>query len=196
LCIAFGAWRCCLSQQVNAALSIPVIANGGVECAANALHLLASSGCAAVMSSEALLENPALFAPAAIAAAIAAAGQAGGYPDRRHTLLDEATPSGALSSAVAAQSVAAHQLAFAREYLELTMCLPPAMDASHKHQYGSTLKAHLFKLLHQLFSAHPDLRDHLVRANSPADVRRANVGVCVLLLLLIFWRVGKSRAMR
>lgn len=60
-------------KKVNAALTIPVIANGGVECAADALQLLRASGCAAVMSSEALLENPALFSPAALAAAQSAA---------------------------------------------------------------------------------------------------------------------------
>jgi tRNA-dihydrouridine synthase len=185
-----------------------VIANGGVECAADALQLLASSGCAAVMSSEALLENPALFAPAAIAAAAVAAAvaaaadqRAGGASDssggfRGRTLgvaRADAPSSQSVWRLVAAeaQGVAASQLAFAREYLELAACLPPAMDAQHQGQYGSTLKAHLFKLLHQVFVAHPDLRESLVRANSPADVSRASsVFFCILAC------VGISRALK
>jgi len=40
---------------------IPVVANGGVEFIADAQHLLGSTGAAAIMSSEALLELPHLF---------------------------------------------------------------------------------------------------------------------------------------
>ena len=43
------------------ALDIPVIANGGVACYGDAEACLEQTGAAAIMSSEALLENPALF---------------------------------------------------------------------------------------------------------------------------------------
>eukprot|EP00613_Pedinella_sp_CCMP2098_P040752 CAMPEP_0171799304 /NCGR_PEP_ID=MMETSP0991-20121206/71047_1 /TAXON_ID=483369 /ORGANISM="non described non described, Strain CCMP2098" /LENGTH=354 /DNA_ID=CAMNT_0012410683 /DNA_START=281 /DNA_END=1344 /DNA_ORIENTATION=- len=56
-------------RRVNAALAIPVVANGGVETTLDALRILRFTGCAAVMSSEALLENPALFCPKAVAVA-------------------------------------------------------------------------------------------------------------------------------
>lgn len=48
--------------QVRAALSVPLIANGGVSCADDVAACLAATGADAVMSSEALLGNPALFA--------------------------------------------------------------------------------------------------------------------------------------
>ena len=49
-------------RDVVKTLSIPVIANGGISSAADAAALLEHTGAAAVMSGEALLENPALFA--------------------------------------------------------------------------------------------------------------------------------------
>lgn len=48
-------------RDVAQALGIPVIANGGVETWKDVEACLNYTGCAAVMSSEALLENPALF---------------------------------------------------------------------------------------------------------------------------------------
>ena len=48
-------------RAVVRAVDIPVIANGGIGSAADAEACLAQTGAAAVMSSEALLENPALF---------------------------------------------------------------------------------------------------------------------------------------
>lgn len=48
-------------KQVKEAVSIPVIANGGVSCRKDALDCLDFTKADAVMSSEALLENPKLF---------------------------------------------------------------------------------------------------------------------------------------
>lgn len=42
-------------------MSIPVVANGGVETRADADRLLEETGADAVMSSEGLLEDPSLF---------------------------------------------------------------------------------------------------------------------------------------
>eukprot|EP00908_Phaeocystis_cordata_P012809 Transcript_23802.p2 GENE.Transcript_23802~~Transcript_23802.p2 ORF type:complete len:578 (-),score=227.81 Transcript_23802:2292-3806(-) len=60
-------------RAVKAALSIPVIANGGIERPEDLERCLAATGCDAVMVSEAALENPALF---------------GGAPTSRATQLD------------------------------------------------------------------------------------------------------------
>lgn len=47
--------------KVKSTLAIPVVANGGVETRADAIRLLEATGADAVMSSEALLEDPSLF---------------------------------------------------------------------------------------------------------------------------------------
>lgn len=47
--------------KIKQALSIPVIANGGIGCYADAINCLAHTGADGVMSSEALLENPKMF---------------------------------------------------------------------------------------------------------------------------------------
>lgn len=49
--------------EIKSALNIPVIANGGIETRADIHSCFLETGCDAVMSSEALLENPALFDP-------------------------------------------------------------------------------------------------------------------------------------
>ena len=48
-------------RTIKQSVSIPVIANGGISCRADALRCLAETGVDGVMSSEALLENPKLF---------------------------------------------------------------------------------------------------------------------------------------
>jgi tRNA-dihydrouridine synthase len=49
-------------RRIKAAVAVPVFANGGIGCLADAEACLAYTGADGVMSSEALLENPALFA--------------------------------------------------------------------------------------------------------------------------------------
>ena len=53
-------------KRIKAALRIPVIANGGVSSKEDADLIMKYTGCDGVMSSEAILENPALFAPDAV----------------------------------------------------------------------------------------------------------------------------------
>eukprot|EP00435_Cladocopium_sp_Y103_P019632 s1777_g4.t1 len=47
--------------EIAKVVKIPVIANGGIESRTDALRCLSQTGCAAVMSAEALLEKPDLF---------------------------------------------------------------------------------------------------------------------------------------
>lgn len=56
-----GAPNWDIIRKVKDAVSIPVVANGGIETGADAERLLEETGADAVMSSEGLLENPALF---------------------------------------------------------------------------------------------------------------------------------------
>lgn len=48
-------------RLIREAVNVPVIANGGIGCAADVERCLATTKCEGVMSSEAVLENPALF---------------------------------------------------------------------------------------------------------------------------------------
>lgn len=48
-------------RKIKQSISIPVVANGGIGCYVDALRCLEYTGVDAVMSSEALLENPKLF---------------------------------------------------------------------------------------------------------------------------------------
>lgn len=48
-------------RKIKSKLNIPVVANGGISCYADALRCLEATGADGVMSSEALLENPKLF---------------------------------------------------------------------------------------------------------------------------------------
>jgi len=50
-------------KKIKDSVGIPVVANGGIETYADAVRCLEYTGCDAVMSSEALLENPKLFSP-------------------------------------------------------------------------------------------------------------------------------------
>lgn len=56
-----GAANWDIIRKVKEVLDIPVVANGGIETGADAERLLEETGADAVMSSEGLLENPALF---------------------------------------------------------------------------------------------------------------------------------------
>lgn len=56
-----GAANWDIIRKVKNAVSIPVVANGGVETGADAERLLEETGADAVMSSEGLLEDPGLF---------------------------------------------------------------------------------------------------------------------------------------
>ncbi|CAM9549783.1 unnamed protein product [Ectocarpus sp. 12 AP-2014] len=56
-----GAANWDIIRKVKGVVDIPVVANGGIETGADAERLLEATGADAVMSSEGLLENPALF---------------------------------------------------------------------------------------------------------------------------------------
>ena len=61
---AVGAIDWDIIRRIKEQLSIPVFANGGVETPDDIARCLAATGCDGVMSSEGVLENPALFADA------------------------------------------------------------------------------------------------------------------------------------
>jgi tRNA-dihydrouridine synthase 1 len=154
--------------EVAAALSIPVVGNGGIETTRDAVSLLRTTSVAAVMSSEALLENPGLFAPDAVATAEELFDDdhhGRGGESQSSDESDEGEDDGGDFEAkdATAQAAVARQLAFAREYVALAERFPPRDEMA-------TVKGHCFKFLHVALERNHDVREGLVKVASGADV--------------------------
>lgn len=113
-------------------LNIPVIANGGIEFSSDVQRCLDATGAAGVMSSESLLENPALFAPNA-------------KDDYEIT----------------AEELVIRQFDLADQYLSLAREYPPLPGVLGEYGGHASVKGHLFKILYRMFNEHVDLRDEL-----------------------------------
>ncbi|CAM9162776.1 unnamed protein product [Choristocarpus tenellus] len=101
-----GAANWDIIRQVKEAVTIPVVANGGVETRADVGRLLRATGADAVMSSEALLEDPSLF-------------------DNNLAPLDQ----------LQGLKVAHRLLLLASEYMELVQTFPPQMASVRGHLF-------------------------------------------------------------
>jgi len=117
--------------------NVPIIGNGGVEFLSDVAKFGASTGVVGVMSSEALLENPALFE------------------------FDDLSRKSKTDFDLTVNQIYTRQLALAKEYLALCKEYPPIGIG----QFGgsSTCKAHIFKILYRLFNRREnvDLRNKL-----------------------------------
>lgn len=58
-----GAANHCIIKEIKDTLKIPVIVNGGISTFKDVEEALENTGCDGVMSSESILEYPALFDP-------------------------------------------------------------------------------------------------------------------------------------
>lgn len=145
-------------KEVKEALSIPVIANGGIETAADVIRCLEATGADGVMSSEAILACPDVYAPLHV-----------DNVTGKVSMLE----SGAEAEAHTAGTVPpvppiSKQCALAQEYLDLACEYPPSPSATtaggtqgNDTRSNGIVKAHLFKLCYTGLQAHEDLRDRL-----------------------------------
>lgn len=156
-------------KLIREAVKIPVIANGGLATFDDVAKCVAATGVAGVMSSEALLENPAFFdpqptraapAPPAADAAEAADDASLGEASKKRPRLEAGGSSetsdasgssgtGALVGGAGAGACpcpwTARQFALAREYCEIASTNPP--------KYFKVAKAHMIKYLFSAFMA-------------------------------------------
>jgi len=139
--VAGADWA--IIRRIKASVGIPVVANGGVETYDDYLGCLAETGADAVMSSEGLLENPALFSGPGSTLLLDGAWKPGG-------------PCSFGSREEEAFALAQRQLAFAEEYLDLAARYWPREGVA-------AVKGHLFKFLYQLLELpqNHDLRERL-----------------------------------
>ena len=166
--------------EVVRALDVPVIANGGIATRTDVDACLEHTGAAAVMSSEALLENPALFCSNRHPAT-SACTRAQGFQSRTRSS-PPITASVFFSRPCACSARLLFgprdvwpdldQHALARAYLGYAAAHPPTKGAG-------CVRGHLFKILHHGLRVHHHLRDELLLAQSLAqmsaviDVRHA-----------------------
>ena len=132
---------------VKEKLSIPVIANGGIEVAEDVVRCLEATRADGVMSSEAILACPDLFEPLQV---------------------DSTGSVGHPSRTAAAVPAMERQCALAQEYLHLARQHPPSPSATlaggtreHDTRSNGIIKSHLFKLLYTGLQTNEDLRDRL-----------------------------------
>jgi len=134
---------------------VPIIANGGIEHPSDVRKCMDATGAQAVMSSEALLENPGLFSS---------------------TTIDEQfmTP----------RQILERQFSYAYQYLDLATMYPPvpgSLGVRSGNAGHSVVKAHLFKFLHRYFHERPDLRDLLANHSKTPHIAQSRQVVTELL---------------
>lgn len=130
---------------------IPVISNGGIEFTSDVQKCLDYTNADAVMSSEALLENPGLFYGAFLS-----------NNDDSDSIftMDE----NKLSQAQLFQ----RQISFTNQYLDYCSQSPPLPGQLGKVGGSfNVIRGHLFKFLYRYLEKHTDLREWMASSNKP-----------------------------
>ncbi len=131
---------------------IPVVVNGGIEFAADAIQIQQQTGAAAVMSSEALLERPNLLGAIQV--------------QQQHQLASGATSMIATSNDLVdtPEQQFHNQIQYALDYIKWCYYVPPLSSGlGTKGGSFNVVRGHLFKMLYRFFNdpMNYDLRDHL-----------------------------------
>ena len=136
--------------------NIPVISNGGIEHPTDIIKCLEATKANAVMSSEALLENPGLFSSNA------------SFPKNEEQYT--------------ARELFHRQIKYSLEYLDLAALTPPR-PGSLGIEGGSfnVVRGHLFKILYRYLECHPDLRSLL--GSHKGDMQRLHQAKDLILTL-------------
>ena len=138
-------WEAIRALATHPEVRMPIIANGGVACFEDVAACAEATAAAGIMASEALLEDPALFARSATAALMGGGAAAAGG-------------SGAARAAPPAEGPATPPapdvFQLAEEYCDLV--------AQHGGADAGCVRAHVIKILFGALEAFPDLRDELV----------------------------------
>ena len=129
-----------IAREYSGNSDFPIVANGGIEYGSDVRRCLDRTGASAAMSSESLLENPALFATA------------GPYA------VDdtELTP----------RQLFDRQLSLVDEYLDLCAVYPP-VPGSLGRVGGSynVVRSHVFKMTYRYLEERPDIRTKLASSS-------------------------------
>lgn len=142
------------------ASSVPIIANGGMALADDVTACLHRTGAAAAMSSEALLENPALFIANRFCNGDAGGDDAGG------------------DAGGGAGSKYVDQDGLASLYLQACRYFEPSVESRYEgparlKRLGEA-RSHLFKILYAGLREHTDVRDALLDAKCLDDLSKVD----------------------
>eukprot|EP00547_Thalassionema_nitzschioides_P002253 CAMPEP_0194215286 /NCGR_PEP_ID=MMETSP0156-20130528/16991_1 /TAXON_ID=33649 /ORGANISM="Thalassionema nitzschioides, Strain L26-B" /LENGTH=526 /DNA_ID=CAMNT_0038943767 /DNA_START=200 /DNA_END=1780 /DNA_ORIENTATION=- len=125
--------------------NFPVIANGGIEYSSDVQRCLAHTGASAVMSSEALLENPGLFSV------------------EEKCDLD-----------LSPEQIFQRQMRYCHEYLDFCILYPPVPGSLGKAGGSfNCIRGHLFKILYRYLEEQPDLRSKMAELLSMTSIQDA-----------------------
>jgi tRNA-dihydrouridine synthase len=163
-------------QKVKNAVSIPVVANGGISTYSDIELCLKATGCDGVMTSEALLENPGMLSnnyavkgPLSCSSWVINEGQDDDECDliTPKTVILNTDSTSSMSESIPIKRVQrSSQFALAKRYLEL----------AKEHKAGwSAIKPHIFKILFGALRVFPDLRSRLGERMTSIDAIQAVV---------------------
>ena len=125
-----------IARECSGNPDFPVIANGGIECGSDVQKCLDHTGASAVMSSESLLENPALFATSG--------------------------PYAVDDTELSPRQLFERQLNLVDEYLDLSELYPPVPGSLGKVGGSyNVVRSHAFKIIYRYLEERPEIRTKL-----------------------------------